>query len=111
MGSYLFYRNVVNGADSRFSEIKHAPLRFATAFFFQALWVTICLTPVLLVNAVPRAALATGVTVTDVLGLGLWVGGFTCEVVADAQKSRWVREKRDKVHDEEFMTRGLFSCR
>ncbi|KAH6981233.1 hypothetical protein BKA56DRAFT_617031 [Ilyonectria sp. MPI-CAGE-AT-0026] len=110
LGSYLFYRNVVHGADSRFSEIKHSPLRFSTAFFFQALWVTICLTPVLLVNAVPRAALATGVTVTDVLGLGLWVGGFAFEVVADAQKSRWVREKRDKVHDEEFMTRGLFSC-
>lgn len=112
MGSYLFYRNVIHGADSRFAEIKHSPQRFAVAFFFQALWVTVCMTPVLLVNAVPRVALAaSGLGVTEFLGLGLWVGGFACEAVADAQKDRWVREKREKVHDEEFMTRGLFSRR
>ncbi|KAH7151777.1 hypothetical protein B0J13DRAFT_247882 [Dactylonectria estremocensis] len=110
LGSYLFYRNVIHGADSRFAEIKHSPQRFAVAFFFQALWVTVCMTPVLLVNAVPRVALAaSGLGVTEFLGLGLWVGGFACEAVADAQKDRWVREKREKVHDEEFMTRGLFS--
>ncbi|KAF7553172.1 hypothetical protein G7Z17_g3835 [Cylindrodendrum hubeiense] len=109
LGSYLFRRNVAHGTDSRFDEIKHSAPRFAVAFFFQALWVTLCLTPVLLVNAVPRAALATGVTVIDVLGLSLWAGGFAFEVVADSQKSRWAREKREKVHDEEFLTGGLFA--
>ncbi|KAM5350482.1 hypothetical protein ACJ41O_006987 [Fusarium nematophilum] len=112
LGSYLFSRVVQTGQDSRFDQIKHSPPRFAVAFLAQAFWVSICLSPVILVNAVPPAVLAAAVPkvlITDVIGLVLWSGGFACEVVADLQKSRWVREKKKKVHDEEFMTRGLFS--
>ncbi|KPM42591.1 hypothetical protein AK830_g4020 [Neonectria ditissima] len=109
LGSYLFYRNLVQGGDSRFADIKASAPKFAAAFLFQAMWVTLCLSPVLLVNAVPRAALASGVVATDVLGLGLWVAGFATECVADAQKSRWLHGKREKLHDEDFLTHGLFA--
>lgn len=119
MGSYLFKRVLSSGHDSRFEGIRDRPAAFAGAFAAQAAWVTLMLAPVIALNAVvPGTALAagaaassTGVRVTDVLGLGTWIVGFGFEAVADAQKSRWAREKRDKVHDEAFMTSGLFSVR
>jgi len=119
VGSYLFKRVLSSGHDSRFEGIRDRPAAFAGAFAAQAAWVTLMLAPVIALNAVvPGTALAagaaassTGVRVTDVLGLGTWIVGFGFEAVADAQKSRWAREKRDKVHDEAFMTSGLFSVR
>ncbi|OAQ92338.1 hypothetical protein VFPFJ_04078 [Purpureocillium lilacinum] len=118
VGSYLFKRVLSSGHDSRFEGIRDRPAAFAGAFAAQAAWVTLMLAPVIALNAVvPGTALAagaaasTGVRVTDMLGLGTWIVGFGFEAVADAQKSRWAREKRDKVHDEAFMTSGLFSVR
>ncbi|KAF4978303.1 hypothetical protein FZEAL_5276 [Fusarium zealandicum] len=112
LGSYLFARVIQSGHDSRFDEIKHSAPKFAGAFFGQALWVSLCLSPVILLNAVPPAVLAAAVprlVLTDVVGLGIWAGGFACEVIADRQKSQWMKEKKEKLHDEQFMTRGLFS--
>lgn len=77
----------------------------------QATWVSLCVMPVVAVNAVPAAAFAgagAGVKLTDVLGLGMFAGGLVFEVVADAQKAKWLREKRERRHDGEFMTGGLF---
>jgi steroid 5-alpha reductase family enzyme len=82
-------------------------------FLGQAVWVSTCLLPVLVVNAIPAAAFAAlpAVTGLDALGLLIWLAGFTTEVTADSQRMKWVAEKKAKVHDEEFMTRGLFSRR
>ena len=79
----------------------------------QAVWVTMLLMPAMAVNAIPATAFAAlpAVMLTDVVGLGIFLGGFVTEIVADAQKTRWLKEKRAKVHDEEFITRGLFSRR
>ncbi len=101
------------GKDSRFDEIKKSPVRFGAAFFAQATWVSLCMMPVLALNAVPGPVLAatTALSVTDILGLALWVGGFACEVIADWQKSRWLHEKKTKQHDEVFLTKGLFAKR
>ena len=77
----------------------------------QATWVSLCLTPVLALNSIPHAALATlpVVGIADVVGLLLYVGGLSFEVAADRQKNQWVQEKKRKEHDEEFLTRGLWS--
>jgi steroid 5-alpha reductase family enzyme len=80
------------------------------------MWVSLCIMPVLAINAAPSialssAALGSSVLLTDVLGLGLWAGGFLTEVVADRQKSQWLKEKRNKQHDEDFLTKGLFGKR
>ncbi|UNI18167.1 hypothetical protein JDV02_004451 [Purpureocillium takamizusanense] len=121
LGSYLFKRILSSGGkDSRFDNIRDRPAAFAAAFGAQAAWVTLMLAPVIALNAVvpggatlasaaASASSSSRALVTDVLGLAVWALGFGFEAVADAQKSRWVREKRDKVHDEAFMTRGLFS--
>lgn len=77
----------------------------------QATWVSLCLMPVLAINAIPAArfaALPASVAVTDIIGLALYAGGLSLEIVADRQKSAWAREKREKKHDEDFLTRGLW---
>ncbi|GKT44117.1 uncharacterized protein ColSpa_04298 [Colletotrichum spaethianum] len=111
LGSYLFQRILEEGKDSRFDEIKKSPARFAGAFFAQATWVSLCLMPVIALNAVPASAFAAlpAFKASDALGLLVYVAGFAFEITADRQKSRWLRERREKAHDEQFMTSGLWS--
>ena len=114
MGTYLFGRILSEGKDSRFDSMKKKPVNFFVAWMVQALWCTLILLPVVSINAVPAAALAAapaGVRVTDAVGLALFAVGLGFEAVADAQKSRWVHEKKTKVHDEVFMRRGLWTTR
>ncbi len=111
MGAYLFQRIIEEGHDSRFDSIRTSRKKFGLAFFAQGVWVSLCLMPILAVNAVPAAAFASGIKTTDVLGLSLYLGGIAFEVIADRQKSKWAREKRQKLHDEVFLSRGLWSLR
>ncbi|KAM7202527.1 Protein of unknown function (DUF1295) domain containing protein [Rhypophila sp. PSN 637] len=111
LGSFLFQRILQDGKDSRFEEIKKSPPRFAGAWTAQATWVSLCLLPVIAVNSIPASAVAatSAVKLTDILGLSLYAGGLLFEVVADRQKSQWAKERKEKVHDEEFLTGGLWS--
>lgn len=120
LGSYLFQRiSSDSGRDSRFDKIRGSPSRFYTAFFAQATWVSLCTLPVILVNSIPRSAYAVPLIagqaisarpyLTDILGISTFVFGLTFEVIADRQKSKWVQEKKDKKHSEEFLTHGLWS--
>ena len=113
LGSYLFKRiSGDGGRDSRFDGLRGSPPKMLGAFGAQAMWVSLCLMPVIAVNALPAATFASlpaAVTLTDLLGVGLWVGGFGFEVVADMQKNRWVADKKAKKHSEEFLTSGLWS--
>ena len=72
---------------------------------------SLCLLPVLAVNSIPATALSAlpFFTITDVIGVLLYVGGITFEATADKQKSQWMEEKKAKKHSEEFLTRGLWS--
>lgn len=112
MGTYLFSRiSADGGKDSRFSTMRYSPTKFFAAFFIQASWVSVCLMPVLALNAIPApyfALLPASVAATDILGLALFAGGFGLEVAADRQRAAWMREKREKKHDEAFLTRGLW---
>lgn len=113
VGTFLFQRILNDGQDSRFKNIRDSPPKFAVAFFAQAAWVSLCLLPVLSINSLPAStftALGSSlVSLTDILGVLLYVGGLGFEVTADRQKSQWSREKKEKKHDEDFLTRGLWS--
>ncbi len=110
MGTYLFRRVLQEGKDSRFDKIKESPPLFFAVWAAQATWVSLCLMPVIAINSVPASAFVAmrGDRITDILGIALYVGGFGLEAMADWQKSQWMHERRAKVHDEEFMTRGLW---
>jgi steroid 5-alpha reductase family enzyme len=111
VGSYLFQRVLADGKDSRFDKIKTSPPAFLVAFTAQATWVSLCLMPVIAINSIPHTLLATLPTIgiTDIIGLALYVGGLSFEVTADRQKDKWVQQKKRKEHDEDFLTRGLWS--
>ncbi|KAI9659735.1 MAG: hypothetical protein M1831_003633 [Alyxoria varia] len=117
LGSFLLSRiTAENGRDSRFDNIRTSPPKFFGAFMAQATWVSLCALPILAVNSIPPSAFAslasvagTAVTVTDILGLATFAGGFAFEALADSQKSQWMKEKREKRHSEEFLTHGLWS--
>lgn len=112
MGTYLFQRILSTGEDSRFKDIRNNPPVFLGAFFAQATWVSLCLLPVLSINALPASTLATlpaSTLITDAIGLALYIGGLSFEVTADRQKDKWLTEKREKRHEEDFLTRGLWS--
>lgn len=100
-----------DGKDSRFDKIREAPAMSAVVWTAQATWVSVSLLPVLAINSIPAKAFTAIDTVklTDVLGLSLFVGGLIFEVIADWQKFKWSEERKAKVHDEQFLTRGLWS--
>lgn len=80
----------------------------------QATWCSLICLPAVALNAVPLSAfsaLGSGVVLTDILGIALWIGGISFEITADRQKSQWLKEKKEKKHSEEFMTRGLWTVR
>ncbi|CAD0098013.1 unnamed protein product [Aureobasidium mustum] len=100
-----------HGRDSRFDEIRTSPPKFLGAFFAQATWVSLCLLPVLALNSIPATTLSAlpFLTLTDVIGVLLYIGGIGFEATADKQKSQWMEEKKNKKHNEDFLTRGLWS--
>lgn len=114
MATYLYLRILKRGEDSRFRRVRSNPRRFIIFWQAQAVWVSLCIIPVILVNAIPPSALEDlprWTKGTDVIGLALWVVGFVYECTADWQKSSWLDQKMKKVHDEQFITHGLFSRR
>ncbi|KAK3316445.1 hypothetical protein B0H66DRAFT_499853 [Apodospora peruviana] len=109
LGSYLFQRVLQEGHDSRFDEIKKSPPRFLVAWMAQAVWVSVCLMPVIAINSIPVSIFSSSLKPTDIIGLSLYAGGILLEVAADRQKAQWSREKHAKKHSEEFLTKGLWS--
>jgi steroid 5-alpha reductase family enzyme len=103
LGIFLFRRIRREGKDGRFDEIKTDPMRFLMAWTLQGLWVLL------------TAAAALAIITTDspsalgwvaFLGIAVWVTGFTIEVVADRQKSRF---REDPANDGRFIDSGLWA--
>ena len=103
LGTFLFRRVLNSGGDERFDTIKPSFIRFLNTWTLQGLWVTFTLS----------AALAA-ITSTSQVKLGfyalvgtlIWALGFTIEVAADAQKSRF-RSQPD--NQGQFIQEGLWS--
>jgi steroid 5-alpha reductase family enzyme len=100
-----------DGKDSRFDKVRDSPPFLFSLFMAQAAWVSLCLLPVAALNAVPLSAfsfLSPVATSISVAGLGIYAFGLAFEVMADQQKTQWMKEKKEKKHSEEFLTRGLW---
>jgi steroid 5-alpha reductase family enzyme len=103
LGTFLFRRIQKAGKDARFDELKPSFFRFLNVWTLQGLWVTFTLS----------AALAAITTTTRkeldlfaLIGLLVWVFGFTIEAVADAQKSRFRAAPENKGR---FIRTGLWA--
>jgi steroid 5-alpha reductase family enzyme len=103
LGTYLFRRISKAGKDARFDTIKPSFIRFFNTWTLQGLWVSFTL----------AAALASITSNTQkelgflgLVGFLVWFAGFTIEVVADTQKSRF---RADPANAGEFINTGLWS--
>jgi steroid 5-alpha reductase family enzyme len=104
LGTFLFSRIKKAGRDDRFDEIKPSFIRFLNVWTIQGLWITLTM----------AAALVTITTANRkeldpfaLIGFLVWVFGFTMEVVADYQKSRFNADPNNKG---KFIQSGLWSC-
>jgi steroid 5-alpha reductase family enzyme len=103
LGIFLFKRIHKDGEDKRFRTIKPSATQFFMTWTLQGLWVSLCS-----MCALTAISSDSGVVVNALFyfGLGLYVLGFSTEIVADNQKSKFrsFPENRDK-----FITTGLWA--
>ena len=103
LGSFLFMRIHKDGEDKRFRTIKPSATQFFMTWTLQGLWVSLCS-----MCALTAISSDSGVVINTLfyIGIGLFVIGFSTEVIADNQKSKFrsLLENRDK-----FITTGLWA--
>lgn len=103
LGSFLFLRVKKDGHDKRFDQIKLNPLRFFVAWNLQALWVI--LTSIAAVTIITSdSKLSLGLV--GIIGMLIWLIGFSIEVIADYQKSRF---RSNPSNAGQFINTGLWS--
>jgi steroid 5-alpha reductase family enzyme len=103
LGSFLFRRVRRDGRDGRFDEIKVDPLRFFMTWTLQGLWVLLTVACALaIITGLERKSIGW----VAVVGIAVWISGFTIEVVADRQKSVF---KRDPANAGRFISSGLWA--
>ena len=103
LGTFLFMRISKDGKDDRFDEIKTNPLRFLFAWTMQGLWALFTAACAL---AIITSEMRLPLGALGILGLVLWVIGFTVEVTADAQKRAF---RKDTSNKGRFITSGLWA--
>jgi len=103
LGTFLFTRIRKAGKDDRFDEIKPSFIRFLNVWTIQALWVTFTLIAALITITTTTRK---GLDLFALIGFLMWVFGFTMEVVADFQKSRFNANPANKG---KFIQTGLWS--
>lgn len=103
LGGFLFLRVRKDGSDGRFDTIKPNFLRFLLTWTLQAVWVFVS-------SAAALAAITNtnrvDLDVIAIIGIAMWVTGFTIEVIADAQKRAF---RADATHDGQFISSGLWA--
>lgn len=103
LGTFLFRRIRKAGKDDRFDDIKPSFIRFLNVWTIQGLWVTFTM-----------AAALIAITTTNhksfdifaIIGFLVWVVGFSIEIAADTQKSRFNANPENKG---KFINTGLWS--
>jgi steroid 5-alpha reductase family enzyme len=103
LGTFLFRRIRKAGRDDRFDELKPSFIRFLNVWTIQGLWVTFTMAAALVaITTMIRKEL----DIFAIIGLLVWFLGFSIEVTADAQKSRFSSNPENKG---KFIRTGLWS--
>ncbi len=103
LGSFLYMRIRRAGEDKRFRELKASFSFFLLTWTLQGLWVSFSL-------AAALAAITTqeskSLGLIGLIGILVWLVGFSFEVIADQQKSRFKAEKKNAG---KFIQSGLWA--
>ena len=105
LGSFLAMRVHKAGSDGRFDEIKGSPVRFLQVWVIQGAWVSITAAAAWIAISADAAS-RMPIGWLTVIGIVVWLLGMTIEIVADAQKSAFRADPRNK---DEFIRTGLWS--
>ena len=103
LGTYLFRRILRDNDDVRFEKAKKNFFWFLQYWIGQALWVSI--TSCAAVIAILKTE-SNSINSFLILGVLIWVLGFTLEVIADLQKSKF---KKKQNTNKTFISTGLWS--
>ena len=103
LGTFLYRRIQKAGKDDRFDTIKPDFFRFLIAWSIQGLWVTLTAAPALIAIT---SAQRKEVGIYAIIGLIVWLVGFTIEVVADYQKSQF---RKNPANKNSFIRTGLWA--
>jgi len=103
LGSFLVLRIRQDGKDDRFDEIKTKPLRFLSAWTLQGLWVILTAACALVIIT---SSSSKAIGLIGAIGIIIWIVGFIIEVIADAQKRAF---RRNKNNAGRFINTGLWS--
>jgi len=103
LGTYLFRRILRDNDDVRFEKAKKNFFWFLQYWIGQALWVSI--TSCAAVIAILKTE-SNSINTILILGVLIWVLGFTLEVIADLQKSKF---KKKQNTNKTFISTGLWS--
>ena len=103
LGTFLFRRIAKAGSDDRFDEIKPNAMRFLNVWTIQGLWISMtALAAWIAISSELRVTLDA----FAIVGALIWLTGFTIEVMADRQKSRF---RADPANRGRFISTGLWS--
>ncbi len=103
LGIFLFRRVKKAGKDDRFDELKPNFFRFLNVWTIQALWISFTLAAALVAIT---SQTRKGFDAWAAVGLLVWIIGFGFEAIADAQKSQFNADPKNKG---KFIHTGLWS--
>lgn len=105
LGTFLFLRtHAAGGRDSRFDGVRDNWISFLTFWTVQGVWVFATPLAVLMLQQEPPVKAPA---YTDALGAAVFVLGWSIEVAADVQKSRW---RKQRANSDKFINEGLWRC-
>jgi steroid 5-alpha reductase family enzyme len=106
LGMFLYLRIQRDGHDVRFDQMKHDFWQFFMTWTIQGLWVSLTASTAFVIIT-SKVDVEFGWI--GILGLLIWLTGFSIEVIADYQKSRF---KKDPANQGRFISTGLWAlCR
>ena len=103
LGSFLFLRVRKDGGDGRFTIMKTKFWWFLMTWNIQGMWVFLSLAAGL---AAMTSAEKVEADIFLIVGLVVWVLGFSIEVISDGQKSKFRSKMENK---DKFITSGIWS--
>ena len=103
LGIYLFRRVRNDGKDVRFEQAKRHFLWFLQYWMGQALWVSLTASPAIIGILSPEDDL---LPLLAMIGMALWLSGFTIESVSDYQKRVFRKENNSS---KTFIHTGLWA--
>lgn len=99
---FLAWRAYDRGGDSRFDEVKSKFFEFLVFWLGQAFWVFLISMPMIFVNS--SSLWKPTFSVVDWISIILFTIGVTLTILADSQKSIWVKRGRKNV----FCSSGIW---